>query len=180
MPDRVSGNTIGGLGSSSIVQNFDSECERAINQQIKFEYLAWSLYAYFSRFDVAFPGAAGFFWKSAEEELGHAKQWIDYQNKRGGVVKFYSSRYDLSRSVVTLQDAFREALECEKLINERLLELNELAGRKSDTQLCDFIESNFLGEQIDSIKQLGDYITQLERIGDSGHGQMYFDDRLNG
>lgn len=28
--------------------------------------------------------------------------------------------------------------------------------------MCDFIETNFLQEQVDGIKQLSDYVTQIE------------------
>lgn len=40
--------------------------------------------------------------------------------------------------------------------------------------MLDFIESNFLGEQIDSIKQLGNYIGTLKRVGE-GLGEFQFD-----
>lgn len=30
--------------------------------------------------------------------------------------------------------------------------------------MCDFIETHFLQEQVDAIKQLADYLTQLERV----------------
>ncbi|XP_014867094.1 PREDICTED: ferritin, middle subunit-like [Poecilia mexicana] len=31
-------------------------------------------------------------------------------------------------------------------------------------QLCDFLESHYLNEQVESIKKLGDYITNLTRM----------------
>ena len=44
-------------------------------------------------------------------------------------------------------------------------------------QMSDFIDGNFLHEQVDAIKELGDYITQLERVG-QGHGEYHFDREL--
>ena len=40
--------------------------------------------------------------------------------------------------------------------------------------MMDFLESNFLNEQIDSIKQLGNYIGTLKRLG-KGLGEYQFD-----
>ena len=40
--------------------------------------------------------------------------------------------------------------------------------------MCDFIEKNFLTEQVSAIKKLGDYVTNLKRVG-PGHGEYHFD-----
>lgn len=40
--------------------------------------------------------------------------------------------------------------------------------------MMDYIEGNFLTEQVESIKQLGDYATQLKRCG-PGLGEYQFD-----
>ena len=44
-------------------------------------------------------------------------------------------------------------------------------------QMADFIESEFLEEQVEAIKQISDYITQLKRVG-SGLGEFQFDKDL--
>lgn len=38
----------------------------------------------------------------------------------------------------------------------------------------DFLENNYITEEVDSIKQLRDYITNLKRVG-PGHGEYNFD-----
>jgi ferritin heavy chain len=40
--------------------------------------------------------------------------------------------------------------------------------------MADFIESNYLHEQTEAIKELSDYITNLERVGE-GLGVYQFD-----
>lgn len=35
--------------------------------------------------------------------------------------------------------------------------------------MADFIESEFLGEQVDAIKKISEYVAQLRRVG-KGHG----------
>lgn len=47
--------------------------------------------------------------------------------------------------------------------------------------MSDFLEGEFLQEQVDAIKELGGYITQLERVtkgSDPGHGEFHFDKEL--
>ncbi len=41
-------------------------------------------------------------------------------------------------------------------------------------QLADFIEGHYLQEQVQSIKELSDYVTQLKRCG-AGLGEYQFD-----
>ena len=43
--------------------------------------------------------------------------------------------------------------------------------------MSDFIDREFLQKQVDDIKKLGNYITQLQRCG-SGHGEYDFDKDL--
>ena len=41
-------------------------------------------------------------------------------------------------------------------------------------QMADFLEGNFLTEQVEAIKELGEHITNLKRVG-PGHGEYHFD-----
>ncbi|GKB51988.1 ferritin-3, chloroplastic, partial [Tanacetum coccineum] len=45
-----------------------------------------------------------------------------------------------------------------------------MASRNNDVQVADFVESEFLGEQVEAINKLSEYVAQLRRIG-KGHGQ---------
>lgn len=40
--------------------------------------------------------------------------------------------------------------------------------------MCDWIEKHFLTEQVEAIKELSDYITNLKRVG-TGLGEYIFD-----
>merc|ERR1719182_390283 len=55
-----------------------------------------------------------------------------------------------------------------------LKEAGEAAG---DSQLMDFVESDFLEDQLNSIKEISDWVTQLRRVGD-GQGEFLFDQSL--
>ncbi|KAG1365644.1 Ferritin [Cocos nucifera] len=69
------------------------------------------------------------------------------------------------------------ALSLEKLTNEKLLNLHSVAEKCNDPQMVDFIESEFLGEQVEAIKKISEYVAQLRRVG-KGHGVWHFDRML--
>ena len=73
--------------------------------------------------------------------------------------------------------AMELALSLEKLTNEKLLNLHQVADENNDVQLADFVESEFLGEQVDAIKKISEYVAQLRRVG-KGHGVWHFDQML--
>lgn len=65
----------------------------------------------------------------------------------------------------------------EKLTNEKLLHVHAVASKNNDVQLADFVESEFLGEQVEAIKKISEYVAQLRRIG-KGHGVWHFNQML--
>jgi len=166
-------------------QNFAEACESALNDQINVEfnvsYVYHALWAYFDRDYVSLPGMAGFFKKSSHEEREHAELLMEYQNKRGGKVKLQSimmpdMEFGGSPSGDALY-AMELALSLEKLVNEKLLNLHQVADNHSDPQMTDFLEGNFLAEQVDAIKQISGYVSELRRVG-KGHGVYHFDLQL--
>ncbi|GMI71440.1 hypothetical protein HRI_000813300 [Hibiscus trionum] len=166
-------------------QKYAEECEAAVNEQINVEYnvsyVYHSLYAYFDRDNVALKGLAKFFKESSEEEREHAEKLMEYQNKRGGRVKLHSiltppSEFDHAEKGDALY-AMELALSLEKLTNEKLLSLHNVAGQNNDPQMADFIESVFLSEQVEAIKKISEYVSQLRRVG-KGHGVWHFDQML--
>ncbi|OIW07409.1 hypothetical protein TanjilG_19250 [Lupinus angustifolius] len=166
-------------------QKYADECESAINEQINVEYnvsyVYHSLFAYFDRDNIALKGLAKFFKESSEEEREHAEKLIKYQNIRGGKVvlhpiKNVPSEFDHEEKGDALY-AMELALSLEKLTNEKLLNVHSVAGRNNDPQLADFIESEFLAEQVESIKKISEYVAQLRRIG-KGHGTWHFNQSL--
>ena len=70
------------------------------------------------------------------------------------------------------------ALDTERHVNEALLKLHKVAEKHNDAHFMDFLESEFLDEQVESIKKIGDYLRQLKRAG-SGLGEYLFDQRLS-
>lgn len=166
-------------------QFYVDECEAAINEQINVEYSAsyvyHAMFAYFDRDNVALKGLAKFFKESSEEEREHAEKLMKYQNIRGGKVVLHSILTPVSEfEHVEKGDALYAmelALSLEKLTNEKLLSLHKVADENNDPQMQDFIESEFLEEQVESIKKIAEYVTQLRMVG-KGHGVWHFDQML--
>ncbi|XP_061368255.1 ferritin-3, chloroplastic-like [Gastrolobium bilobum] len=166
-------------------QNYADEAEAAINEQINVEYnvsyVYHSLFAYFDRDNIALKGLAKFFKESSEEEREHAEKLMTYQNIRGGRVVLHPmtgppSEFEHVEKGDALY-AMELALSLEKLVNEKLLHLHSVADRNNDPQLADYIESEFLYEQVKAIKKISEYVTQLRMVG-KGHGVWHFDQRL--
>jgi len=162
-------------------QNFHAECEAGVNKQINLELYASYVYQamsfYFDRDDVALKGFAGFFKKSSDEEREHAEKLMKFQNQRGGRIVLQAIQKPDKDDYGTGLEAMQTALSLEKNVNQSLLDLHTLAGSHGDAQFSDFIEGNFLTEQVEAIKELSDYITQLKHVG-PGLGEHMFDKHL--
>ncbi|KAG1672858.1 Soma ferritin [Nymphon striatum] len=68
----------------------------------------------------------------------------------------------------------KTALALEKEVNQSLLDMHKVADSHGDAQMSDFIESEYLEEQVDGIKEISDHITNLERVG-PGLGIFMYD-----
>ena len=163
-------------------QNFSEGVESAINDQINME--LYASYAYqaaarhFERDDVALFGFAKFFQHQSDEEREHAEKLQKYLNLRGGRlilkdVKAPPTEYDTALS------AMEAALQLERDVNESLLNMHKLADDAHDAQATDFLEGNYLNEQVESIKEISDHVTNLRRVG-TGLGEYLFDKQTLG
>merc|ERR1712117_73375 len=155
------------MAMSKIRQNFREDCEALINKQVNMEFYASYVYmsmsAYFDRDDQALAGFATFFKKASDEEREHAEKLIKYQNKRGGKVVFQDVAKPSSMEWGTPVDALEAALELEKTVNQSLLDMPKASD--GDAHLCDFLEGEFLDEQVDAIKEISSLVTKWKRAG---------------
>ena len=168
--------------ASIIRQNFHEEAEKVINDQINLELTASFVYQsmaiYFDRDDVALPGFSHKFSESSKEEREHAEKLMKYLNKRGGKVVLQDvKRPDRDEWGNGLQ-ALEAALSLEKKVNDSLLNLHLVASSHNDAHLTNFLEEEFLEEQVEAIQKLGEQITKLKRAGPEGLGLYLFDKDL--
>lgn len=162
-------------------QNFSETCEAAINAQINMEltasYVYQSMAAVLAHDSIALPGLAARYRKEAEEERSHALKFVDYMTSRGGVVRYIDIKAPATLCK-SARDSLEAALLLEKDVNASLLKLHALADENHDPHLADFIEEEFLDDQVKSLKEISDLITQLDRCGNEGLGLYLFDQKL--
>jgi len=166
------------MSVSQCRQNYHAESEAGINRQINMElyasYCYQSMAFYFDRDDIALPGFAKFFRENSKEEREHAEKLMEFQNKRGGRIVLQDIKKPDRDEWGCGLDAMQVAMGLEKSVNQSLLDLHAVADSHKDAQMTDFIEGEFLQEQVKAIKEIGDHITNLKRVG-TGLGEYMFD-----
>ncbi|XP_075252492.1 soma ferritin-like [Convolutriloba macropyga] len=164
--------------TSIVRQNFHEECEAGINKQINMElfasYTYLSMAFYFDRDDQKSPNVSKFLKKQSEDEREHAMKLMEYQNKRGGRIVLRDIKKPDQEEWGSIVNVLETALELEKKVNQALLDLHTLGDSHGDKQFCDFLETHYLEEQVDSIKEFGDLICQAKKCG-PGLGEFQFD-----
>ncbi|XP_068734308.1 ferritin, heavy subunit-like [Montipora capricornis] len=159
-------------------KNTSGEINKQINRELFAHYNYLSMAMHFDRDDIHLPGFHKFFKESAEEEMKHAQMLMKYQNMRGGRVRLHNVHTPFKSEWGNGLGAMECALNLEKEVYETLLGLHNVAQEANDPQLQDFLEGNYLGEQVESIKQLSDYVNTLRRLQASGNyalGEYQFD-----
>ena len=132
--------------------------------------------------------------KQSDEEKKHAHKLIYYISKRGGHVGPFNVVMPKRSSWGSAEEAIRDAVSLEKELNTKLHTIHKNAERIcADPHLMDFLESEFLEEQISSIRQLsrmlatltsfekenravGEYFVDQQLVGEET--RKYFDDEL--
>jgi ferritin heavy chain len=161
--------------------NYHEDNEGLINRQINLELYASYVYMamahHFDRADVALKGHHEFFEKMSKEEREHAEKLMEYQNKRGGTIVLLDIKKPGQQSWGSPLEAHEMALQLEKDVYQALLELHASATKLADPHLTDYLEGEFIEEQVKSINEYVHYITNLRRVG-PGIGEYIFDKDL--
>lgn len=164
-----------------LVSPYTSKSEEEINKQINRElfahYTYLSMAMHFDRDDINLPGFHKFFKESAEEEMKHAQKLMKYQNMRGGRVKLHHIMTPCKDHWGSGLDAMKDALALEKDVYQSLLDLHNESQSANDPQLQDFLESEYLQEQVESIKELSNFVNTLKRLSKDNYalGEYQFD-----
>lgn len=164
-------------------QNFSQNAEDAINAQINLELYAshtyFALAGHFEAENTPLPGFASYFEKQSHEEREHAHKIRQYLVSRGG--NYVAASVDCPDVLQCTEDdafgasaALRMAFALEKRVNESLLSLHKIADESNDAQLCDFLESEFLEEQVESLYEISRLMSQMD-LAAKGLGLLYFD-----
>jgi len=162
-----------------------SQCLEALQQQINEELHASLMYlnmaAHFHHTEVGRKGFFRLFESQSDEEKKHAHKLIYYINKRGGRVTTFNVRMPLKATWTSAEEAVRDAISLEKELNGKLYAIHKIAERTcADPHLMDFLEGEFLEEQIASISQLKKLLTSLTSFDDGNRetGEFLVDKQL--
>ena len=100
-----------------------------------------------------------------------------FQNKRGGRIVLQDIGKPAQDEWGTPLQGIEAALELEKTVNQSILDIHAVASSRNDPQLCDFLETHFLTEQVEAIKELSDWVTKLKGVG-PGLGEHIIDGEI--
>ena len=71
----------------------------------------------------------------------------------------------------------QDSLHWEKYVNQSLLNMHQLATDSCDANLCHFLGTGYLDQQVRYIKELGDHLTNVRKMGapEGGLAEYAFD-----
>lgn len=166
---------------SQVRQNYHPNCEAAVNRMINLElhasYVYLSLAFYLDRQDLALKHFAPSFLRQSREAEEHAEMLMRLQNLRGGRICLRDVKRPENNRWENGLKALKSALHLDRILNQSLLNLHQLAAEKKDVHLCDYLEQHYLPKQVKSIEALGGNITNLRQMGapESGLADYLFD-----
>ncbi|XP_036082706.1 ferritin heavy chain-like [Rousettus aegyptiacus] len=167
--------------SLCVRQNYQPDCEAAINNQVNLVLYASYVYEamafHFDREDAALKHFGQFFLRQSSKEAESAEKLMWLQNQRGGRIRLRNIRKPEQQEWENGLRAMECALTLEKRVIQGLLDLHQLATDKNDAHLCDFLRRHYLHEKVKFIKELGDHVTNLRKMGslEAGLADYLFD-----
>lgn len=142
--------------------------EKALNDQIKWEYYSAYLYLSLSSYftGLGLPGFANWMDVQFQEEQFHARKMFDYVNEKGGRAVLQAIEAPQSDWKSPL-DAFDFALKHEYHVTKRINDLMSLAQKENDHASAIFLQW-FVTEQVEEEANFGDTVNKLKLVGDGG------------
>jgi ferritin len=154
---------------SQVRQNYRLECEAALNSHAALEFHAsfqcLALAFYLDRDDVALKHFHRFFLLRSHEHSKTAESLMFLQIQRGGRICFLNIGKPETQQWKSGLQAMQDSLHWEKYVNQSLLNLHQLATDSSDANLCHFLGTGYLDQQVRFIKELGDHVSNLSNMG---------------
>ncbi|XP_040589649.1 ferritin heavy polypeptide-like 17 [Mesocricetus auratus] len=154
---------------SRVHQSYDLDCEDAINTHIQLEmyasYVYLSMAFHFDRDDMAQGNLKRFSLSKSHHHQACAEMFMALQNKCGGRIVLHN----IARPDRDSWQGGIQAMECafhmEMTTNQSLLNLHALAKGKGNAYLCDFLKQHCLDQQVQVLKEVSLYLTNLRQMG---------------
>lgn len=146
------------------------EMEKAISDQINFEYFSAYLYLGMAAGmeELGYSGAAHWMRTQAKEELFHGTKLYEYVVSRDGKITFDAIK-KVKTEYKTVLEAFESAYAHEKEVTQRFCELTDLALSTKD-HVTNSVFQWFLTEQIeeeDSVRTIADRLKLIKNMPDA-------------
>ena len=146
----------------------DIRLEKAINDQLNFEIESAHIYLAMAGY-VATLGLEGFeswMYVQFEEELSHARKFINYVNERGGRVNITGFN-DPQNEFKSLLDVMEISLGHEKIVTARINNLMKIAHEIKDYAAISFLQW-YVTEQVEEEDNFGKLIDKIKLVKDAG------------
>lgn len=156
----------------------DQKIIEALNEQINFE--LYSAYLYLglslSMEEHNYKGYAVWLSEHHEEEISHAKEFIDYMHKRG--VKPSLHQIDMADANQTEPlEVAKAVLEHEQKVSQRIYRIHDLAKQANDYATEIFMHQ-FIAEQTEEEDVTREIVDQFTLAGDNISARMIIDREL--
>ncbi|XP_076345799.1 soma ferritin-like isoform X1 [Tachypleus tridentatus] len=175
-----------------------------INEEMHASLVYMHMASHFGSNAVGRKGFSKFFKHSSDEEREHAQKLIDYINKRSGWMAAFDIKMPGKTSWKNGMEALQDALNLENHVNNKLHHLHQMADKicadphvvdkcqfhqlrrfsraswrntRLARKLMNFLEGEFLTEQVESINEINTFISQLGAMND-GMGEYLLDREL--
>lgn len=150
----------------------------ALNEQINFELYSAYLYLGLSLAmeDNNYKGYSKWLSKHHEEELAHAKDFIDYMHKRG--VK--PTLHQIEMAEVSQSEPLEVAevvLEHEQKVSKRIYKIHDLA-KQADDYATEIFMHHYIAEQTEEENLTREIVDQFTLAGDNISAKMIIDRSL--
>lgn len=184
------GLDLGGYSLPRSVNNYElhDSCLIELRKQMNLEKHASLVYKqmafHFGSVKMARPGFSKIFEHHSTEEHEHSNKFIKYIDLRGATIGSFNITMPHKTSWSKALEAVEDAIELEHLVTNEIIRIHRIAEKTcKDVHLMNFLENDFIEEQISSINKLMKLATLLRSVGcnDGGYGEYLIDrDFFNG
>lgn len=150
----------------------------ALNEQINFELYSGYLYLGLSLAmeDKNYKGYSKWLAEHYEEELSHAKDFIDFMHKRGVKPTLHQIEMADANYTEPLEVA-KAVLEHEQKVSQRIYKIHDLA-KQADDYATEIFMHQFIAEQTEEEDTTREIVDQFTLAGDNISARMIIDREL--
>ncbi|PLX17433.1 MAG: ferritin [Candidatus Muiribacterium halophilum] len=157
-----------------LTKKMEKELNKQINAEFYSSYLYLSMVTYFD--SIGLPGFSAWMKAQTQEEIAHGMKIFDHVSERGGRVLLDAIEKPAFKWKSPL-DAFKAALDHERLITSKINRLVDIARKEKDHATDNFLQW-FISEQVEEETNVGDINDKLKLIGNDKSALFMLDQEM--